>query len=1457
MKKRLLSLVLCLVMVFSLVPFAASAEYKAPVTANGATITNPNTAYTTRRDLVLDKTLTANNDGTFDLKLESYATGKVTTSVVTTQIPTDFILVVDQSGSMAYQDMPTDYQAVTTPAGGWKLSDFDGGKDTDGNSADKEYYFYDQNTGDYYRVYRKWGDLFELVPRNSMYVQEVINRRGLGWFQQEENEEQDFTSQYYYRPAYDPLINTLDPAVANDWNFYPVTITATGGKLTYYIKFKYTDKNGTARTAKFYNGTNFDANNREASDAVLYYNGLTGGFGPGDSFAGFGYNRINNAVLYHVDNNSLTGALGVLLGNTTQPQKARDKYTFANITRLTTGMYIQNPLFIRHVGYNALAYRDANGVEHLISSTDYCDKQGNPTGDDHGTTTFTFNATLYEAKGAKESRLQAMKNALTAFVDNVAKQTDDNGPVDHRVAIVGFSSNETTYNNTEIMTNEGFTASNNNGIAKRNASDSTYEKALISARANDQGAVNSGLTAAIANLTANGGTQPEDGLDMAYSILNNSIYKDEYAAKTRNAVVIFFTDGRPGQNSESNQYTEANEVVASAWNIKRDFTTAQIYSVGVFGEADGNPLTYFEDLTNWWGASTTRVFLEKQRLEEDRIAAGADDNASVSPSLNNYRDYLEYAEKTYYADFHKEEGTIEPTTFTYSWTTGSLWWQESHSVPVTGYVHTISGTFWRECIRNATGYPAQQNDTIADYMTVVSSTYPQAKTFDGGWYNYSGNSTYNTIVNGARGAAVNKMYYSLCSDSQRLTDVFVNIAENVDTAGSTIDLDGSAQLRDIVNTNVFDMPTGANAVTAYAVSASARNENGNIIYTFGTDHEQDFTPTVENGTVSVSGFDYSSHYVMENPPAGVTGQKLIVEIKGLTLKDEVNGEVLSNNEAGIYATKQEDGQTVISNEPTLAIDSPKLTIAGAVNPTFVIDFNAPMTVATGVKQLKQVARENPNGSFTKEGETAVYKLNKALDHPTAGSTTNLVLSGVDTAMVYGVPVGETGSAAWNKITTVPAGSVYFDDDFSKLTEAIDVGDGSGYNAGVTATPTDENTAKGRYEFTFNGTGIDVYCTTDTDGGMVQYMIDGQTSTAAAMKNYSVTERYNVPTISVRDLSQGTHTLTINVLGSSNYKLDGIRVYNPVSNETYEGQGTHEQYATFINLREALVNDAEGDHQYQDSTGNVTIHDEVAITGALFVDDTSKLTRLITATDEQLEDPQYAGKIVYVDAQGNQVEPGTAGALPMINAYADEFEAYKENSPKHEIYLKNNEAITFVLTAEAAAAAESGNLWIGLSAPDAGKQSGTVEFKAGVTQQIRTAVDEYYPITPDRIGANNTVTIKNTGDNMISVTNLKITGNQAIYNAAITPKAGTESVSEDAVILSVEDVVPMVFEPVTMQTVKIAANNGVDPDASAPDPTPSPDPTPDPTEQPAQNWLSQLISSFVNALFKSIARLFNP
>jgi|BioPla2DNA2_1021312.scaffolds.fasta_scaffold02533_11 hypothetical protein len=52
--------------------------------------------------LVIDKTATDNGDGTYTIELEAFATGSTIITEVTQDVPTDIVLVLDQSGSMNY-----------------------------------------------------------------------------------------------------------------------------------------------------------------------------------------------------------------------------------------------------------------------------------------------------------------------------------------------------------------------------------------------------------------------------------------------------------------------------------------------------------------------------------------------------------------------------------------------------------------------------------------------------------------------------------------------------------------------------------------------------------------------------------------------------------------------------------------------------------------------------------------------------------------------------------------------------------------------------------------------------------------------------------------------------------------------------------------------------------------------------------------------------------------------------------------------------------------------------------------------------------------------------------------------------------------------------------------------------------------------------------------------------------
>lgn len=210
------------------------------------------------------------------------------------------------------------------------------------------------------------------------------------------------------------------------------------------------------------------------------------------------------------------------------------------------------------------------------------------------------NNTFYTATTTQcTRRYDALVDALDEFVAEVERKTHgDNGEIiNHRIAIVGFSSD--TYYNTELLTGVTLTTNSNtnlndnntkyypknmqyNGVQYGSITNGQYESALQDLSTAD-GYTN--VTEAIGALTAHGGTQTLDGMNMAYEILSRNTLKNE----DRDQVVILFTDGATN--------SDRGNLLNKAYDIKQDFE-ATIYTVGIFDGADGSPSITPSDINN-------------------------------------------------------------------------------------------------------------------------------------------------------------------------------------------------------------------------------------------------------------------------------------------------------------------------------------------------------------------------------------------------------------------------------------------------------------------------------------------------------------------------------------------------------------------------------------------------------------------------------------------------------------------------------------------------------------------------------------------------------------------------------------------------------------------------------------------------------------------------------------------
>ena len=156
---------------------------------------------------------------------------------------------------------------------------------------------------------------------------------------------------------------------------------------------------------------------------------------------------------------------------------------------------------------------------------------------------------------------------------------------------------------------------------------------------------------------------------------------------------------------------------------------------------------------------------------------------------------------------------------------------------------------------------------VGKYMNRVSSNYPDA----------------TTMNNGTRGSG---NYYKTVGRTADLDAIFQEISQTA--GGATLTLGSETVLRDVVS-EYFDLPENAAAnITAKSYSCTALDADGAPIWNETPDQGTNYTVSIQDKTISVTGFDYSENWVGKDVNTGVVhpGKKLVVTI---TIQDNGTG----------------------------------------------------------------------------------------------------------------------------------------------------------------------------------------------------------------------------------------------------------------------------------------------------------------------------------------------------------------------------------------------------------------------------------------------------------------------------------------------------------------------------------------------------------------------------------------
>lgn len=523
-----------------------------------------------------------------------------------------------------------------------------------------------------------------------------------------------------------------------------------------------------------------------------------------------------------------------------------------------------------------------------------------------------------------------------------------------------------------------------------------------------------------------------------------------------------------------------------------------------------------------------------------------------------------------------------------------------------------------------------------------------------------------------------------------------------------------------------------------------------------------------------------------------------VQVLTTDLKDTVNlPNMPSKYKSGNYSFERAE---VSSDNKTLY-----LVYTGKNAKTLVYDFG--LGIKVEASNLVDNAEEVKKISWKDEENCTV----------TSGSNEKEIIVQINDATVQGadltVTVTYENDSSEYDLFLIPASTVYYEEGFAETNggfsgaskgissqntailgeDTNNYGYDGAYASATTASNNTEASSKAKGDkatFTFTGTGVDIYANTTTDTGSLTIKIADSSTNATQQlaivdtkmfgnQIQDVTSGYNVPVFSVTDLTHGTYTVTItHSMNAKEVKLDGFKVYNTLSDSSVY-KNDDEDNPSFLEVRDLQFGTVVDASKY------------------------GKDGRKVYAIGEQ----------VYKDL----TKDGTVvSAMITVNdqiSAADQKALY-ENGPKNEVYLAKNASLTLSFKTPR-------EVQLGLKGVD-----GTTSYSLnGGSNNSVSTVDMFYTVKAKGVAGKQTITIKNTGNNILSVTKLKVCNDPN----ALQP-------------LSVGSVVSALY-----------AAGLKDPEQPTATPTPTVTATAAPTQKPVQQIklatpkLGKVVSSGYNAL----------
>ena len=1397
--RRFLAAMLAVVMLIAMVPAKAQAA-------------EDDTTYESGK-LYLDKTATLEDDGTYTIRMEAFATGTPVTTTTITGKPLDVVLVIDQSGSMYnYQYLDDLEKALDTfiaqlvdnghtigmthrvavagfACAAWEM--------TVTHSIGQ---LTDPWTGDLPVSNGSYGSLW---TNTGIYLNDGTFKN----YQQFEFKEVTSTSVEYRKTDMTVSYNSSNTDFRNVADFFTadgeqiqVKVTRSGSSGRY--RYTYAFQTDTGKALTDWNVTNSSSNS------------LTVSKDKGPCIKVVGLPTYSNVDDYYVT-----------LGEYDHPVLTDSQ----NLPRLFPKYFVDDT--------ETWTYTDENGVEQPQ----------------------TVRRGIYYLDGKWYYDFRKYDNDNADFPRVPVNGTGVLG-ADQKVYTIDYDSIYTGSDDLSEMFTGGF------------LTEEDYQKTFMNVTdgAHGAGNVSKAINSIIDNLGASGATRTDIGMEMAYNILVNNPLTEEDKAEGRERVVIVFTDGVPGQSKfEIDEANKALEYGAMIKDLTGTEDNVDIYTIGLHGATidtddvqDSNVVEPYDQTAQFMNGLSSN-YPDADNMEDvwGTITKQTYTDAG-SISLSNYRSNRN-TWQTISDCYVLVNGVYEPievyvTAESYTIFGSTVYFNHKYQ-----FRSKTTQTTLNASTSNNDGSRASATIQNAYKLTTTTSEgYLPSGTpaVDGGKFYKEANNTadlehmFPTIVTESTSTSMDSVYLTdgsilrdIMSDALRMTGpVSIWTATQTGTWTSTNEEQTQGKIawgaetltgdrRDIPNPSQmkgeenFEKVDGEEEPQPKKIQLYNTNPaaDGNFYQTATGVPNLTAPPTVD-----ITGFDYQKEFVAFNK----TGKKLIVYIRGIEAQaDAVRyGQMNMTNhvQSGLWSPMQEDGTRKLVG--TLPL--PKTTFTEAL---YVLDYAKPMTLNPAdlkMSVVKSLDVDGMNGfnpavtSITEGNGIVTVKNGKYVYTPTTtawnGYDTFYVFGDTADAGVLGYSANDVYDNLWSRVKVLPANNVYYEDTFIETVngEAVENGVSVGIEySGTWSTVDDtektekepnqneENPESGEFNngedkpfggvhgwedylvddtgfsdgsahkteltdtnktatatFTFTGTGVDIYSYTDLVQGAIManiYRGDHVPTTAEMLADSSLRPLYSVimDNFSISGGYYQIPTLSLHEKNVNKTDAEGniVTVQEPLEHGTYTVK------LTVVAKTDDADDDGVKTRRYTYHLDGIRIYNPIQ---NLEGDETVKKAygeeelnaSFVEVRDILLDKTNIdanggtLGGVVFLDQKpngNNKPDLGENGAVGVENEEIGLYECY---GPKNEVYLGSYQSIAFVPKAGM-------HYYVGLKSPT-GKKVCVSILKDGNDQllEIDHTTDLYYEVTPYDDGV---VVIQNAGmdeeynefDNLLSVTKIKVTG----------------------------------------------------------------------------------------------------